>query len=650
MVFALICGLILGNAVGLLELISNVDPSLFFRSFQNTLIVILTVIVLYSAGGLLTGCLAGGLLVVCYSLVHRNDGKITSVYSHTFTFLIALFFFLTLSSWIHRIYCVNEPWTSAKGLILTLIILVFSFGLYYFVLNVTRHFISEKNSLGKNTGIVSTLIFVIICVFGLYLLTGARSKSSGTAKSVPESRLLDLPNIILITIDTLRADHLHCYGYQRIQTTEIDRIAEEGVLFENAISHIGSTGPSHSSILTSQYPRSHMVLRNGYPLSTELVLLPEILKDHGYLTAAFVSSAALAKRMGFDQGFDFFVETYDDGLLTLVDQTRKLMLSELVFSTSIYQIFERILPKLPAQTDAASVNSFLLPWLREHRNNSFFLWLHYYDPHEPFTPPPPYDTMYWEKNREVTKLQYSTQFMDIFRNQHNLTPDEIERVISLYDGEVTFVDCAIGEVMRELEALGIRDNSFLIVTADHGEQLYEHHRAIGHFLFLYEPIVHVPLIFSYPGVLPAGMRMESLVQSIDIAPTILEAIHVPVHKNFEGVSLYGMMKSRWDQGNRRFTFSEVFSLDTEYDTKVIRSNKWKLFDYHNEKKNPELFRIDIDRKECNNVYEDNETYRMLNSELEMWNRRFPQVNAVTFPPPVIDKEIQQRLNSLGYIN
>ena len=649
--FLLLCGLILGNMTALSELILKTDPHHFFRSLQNSVIVIVTFCILYSVAGLLLGGLVGFLYAVLLPATgkRRHTGTSQS-YSRGFSLLTALLFFLLLGSWVHRFHFVNEPLTTPRSLLASLIIIVGSVILYGILKILSRRLLPDGNSSWNNAARVCCLLIATFFVFCSYLVVGSRSEIRRDREYDPSGTSLDLPNIILFTLDTLRADHLHCYGYERIQTPAIDSIAGEGVLFENAIAHIGSTGPSHASILTSQYPRTHETLKNGYPLSEKLLLLPEILKDSGYTTAAFVSSAALALRLGFDQGFDYFDEVYDDGMLTLIDATRTMSLRDLVFATPIYRIFERLLPKLPSQTDAGTVNSHVLPWLRENADRSFFLWVHYYDPHTPFTPPPPYDTMYWSGDDETIKYQHHSQFMDIYDNERDLTGEELQRIISLYDGEVTFTDHAVGEIMRELERLELQDNTLVIITADHGEQLYEHHRVIGHFRFLYEPIIHIPLIFRHPGVLPGGRRLKSQVQSIDIAPTIMDVLGLAMPAGFEGMSLYPMILSRQDGCDREYVFSEVFSADTHWDTKVVRSEKWKYFSFHREGREPELYRIDTDSCENNNLYHEGTETERLKIVLEEWDSKFPDINAVTFPPPAISQDIRERLHSLGYIN
>ena len=649
--FLLLCGFVLGSVAAFTEFILTIEPHYFCRSLYNSSIVIVTICMLYSVGGLIVGFLVGFLSTVILRVPRQKQRTGESrLYSRGFSLLAALMFFLLLGSWVHRFHFVSEPLTTPRSLLASFIILVGSIVLYGILQLVTRRILQDRASFRRNAVPVCSLLIASLFAFGIYLAAGSSTEIRRDSEPDPSGSILDLPNIILFTLDTLRADHLHCYGYDSIETPNIDSIALEGALFENAIAHIGSTGPSHTSILTSQYPRTHEVLRNGYPLSDRLHLLSEILRDRGYTTAAFVSSAALSLRLGFDQGFDYFDEAYDDGLLALIDAARTINLSELIFLTPLYRIFERMLPTLPAQTHAGTVNSHVMPWLEANADRSFFLWVHYYDPHEPFTPPPPYDTMYWSGDDETTKFQYYSQFMDIYDDQRDLTGEELRRMISLYDGEVTFTDHAVGEIMGKLERLGIKDNTLVIITADHGEQLYEHHRTIGHFWFLYEPIVHIPLIFWYPGMIPGGVRLRSQVQSIDIAPTIMEALGLPMPEGFEGMSLYPMILSGQDIGGREYAFSEVFSNDTYWDTKVVRSEKWKYFNFHREGRDPELYRIDADSMENDNLHpEEGESHR-LKRILDKWDSEFPDMNAVTFPPPVISQDIRKRLHSLGYIN
>ncbi len=299
-------------------------------------------------------------------------------------------------------------------------------------------------------------------MMALCLLTAcSRAKESGS-KSDDRSP----PNIILITVDTLRADHLGCYGYRAARTPNIDRLAMEGVRVEHAIAPTPLTLPSHTSILTGLEPPAHGVRDNGtYRVPEAAETLAERLEAEGYQTQAFVSAEVLHSRYNLDQGFD----GYDDELW-----------NEAGASDFMYR-----------ERAGQHTMDRALEWLTTRSSQStkdapFFVWLHLFDPHVPYDPP--------EADAKLSP-----------------TP---------YDGEIASVDRQIGRLITALEREGILDETILAFTSDHGESLGEHQEAT-HAIFIYESTVHVPLIFRYPRKLPAHGIYAGATRSADIMPTLL---------------------------------------------------------------------------------------------------------------------------------
>ncbi|HXH28370.1 MAG TPA: sulfatase, partial [Candidatus Polarisedimenticolia bacterium] len=299
------------------------------------------------------------------------------------------------------------------------------------------------------------------------------------------------PSVVLITIDTLRADHLGCYGYARQTTPRIDALAAQGALFTRAYTSLPRTTQSIASILTGKFPRDHGARGLFSTLSPVNVTLAEVLRDQGYDTAAIVSNMFLRPGRGFEQGFAL----YDNP------------------------------PRRWDGDSADEVTSTALSWLRQRPSGRpFFLWLHYLDPHWTYRPSPPYDTLFeggrtppaLPLDREVAEGRL-TKGQIIFQNR--LTPAQVDRVVRLYDGEIRQVDAALGPV---LEALGrLNPPPLIVLTSDHGESLGEHGYYFAHGEYLYQPTLHIPLILHLPGRIPPGLRSEALAQNIDVAPTIL---------------------------------------------------------------------------------------------------------------------------------
>ncbi len=291
-------------------------------------------------------------------------------------------------------------------------------------------------------------------------------------------------NVLLITIDTIRADRVGCYGYAAAGTPNLDRLAAEGVRFANAYAQVPLTLPSHCSIMTGTYPPDHLVRNNGtYSLGSGLPTLAGTLKARGYTTAAFVASFTLDSRFGLARGFDL----YDDGVQG-----------------------EEALKSFRSERDAGAVLAALGPWIEKNRGERFFGWAHFYDPHLPYAPPPPFDIDY--KGRR-------------------------------YDGEIAYVDHIVGKLLELLKSRGLLDRTLILVAGDHGEALGEK-KEIDHGLFLYDGTLKVPLIIRFAGGLPAGLVVPARVRLIDIMPTILDLLGIAVPDGVRGTSLLPYVRGR----------------------------------------------------------------------------------------------------------
>lgn len=287
--------------------------------------------------------------------------------------------------------------------------------------------------------------------------------------------------MLLVTLDTTRADHIGCYGARAAKTPNIDALAARGVRFRQAITSVPLTAPSHASILTGLLPPTHGVRNNGEaPLASEQVTLAEILRDHGYQTAAFVSAFVLDRRFGLDQGFD----VYDDD----VQRTNA--------ANSFGGLNER-------RGDATT--SAMLAWLAQRKpSQPFFTWVHLYDAHEPYAPPPPFDKEF--AGRE-------------------------------YDGELAFVDAQVGRMIAGLQSAGLLETTMIALVADHGESLGEHREA-SHGRTIYDAVMHVPWILVCPGTSSAsGEVVDDVVSTVDLLPSLLDALGLPLPQRLDGQSL-----------------------------------------------------------------------------------------------------------------
>ena len=317
----------------------------------------------------------------------------------------------------------------------------------------------------------------VLCIFWL----------AATAFAAPPAHNSATPNVILITLDTVRADRMGFLGSQRGLTPNLDALAKQSAVFTRAYSQVPLTTASHATILTGTYPQFHQVNDFGVPLAQELPYAPYLLHKKGYHTAAFVGSLVLdpATRSapGFERGFD----VYDAGF-------HRRHAGE-----DRYGAIER---------RGGEIIGRALTWLTANHDGPFFIWIHLYDAHDPYDPPEPYKTRYAS------------------------TP---------YDGEIAYVDAAVGKFIEWLRYRGLYDGSLIAVMADHGEALGEHGEAT-HGIFLYDETIHVPLLFKLPAQRSAGRRIDSRVGLVDVLPTILQGSGVPIPSQVQGQSLLTLLK------------------------------------------------------------------------------------------------------------
>jgi arylsulfatase A-like enzyme len=358
-------------------------------------------------------------------------------------------------------------------------------------------------------------------------------------------------NIVLISIDTTRADFFGCYGDHAAVTPHMDQLATEGVLFENFYSTINTTLAAHSSMITGLYPPHHGVGRNSMRLGASNLTLAEFLRSQHYKTAAFIGSFALASVFGFNQGFDTFNESFIGSPSDYVER-------EVQVSTRGKKKFEVIVPKTNVgriSRSAEEVNQAFFDWLSQNKSAKFFAFVHYYDPHFPYLPAEkwykkhlneiPPGTPLTQEEREPLEntlqnlIDPNVKFRseDIDRIHY---PEPVNALLKLYLSEIEYIDFALGQVLQRLEKDGLRSKTILIVTADHGENLVEHwnmNSFFRHGFLTHETETHVPFIISAPGFLPEGKRVRDVASQIDIFSTVLQLAGVKRIPLTDGISL-----------------------------------------------------------------------------------------------------------------
>ena len=451
-----------------------------------------------------------------------------------------------------------------------------------------------------------TFLTTIVVTFVVIYSSGANAQEPGALpeagpSSRPATRELQpaYPNIIVITLDTTRADRMDFLGSKRGLTPNLDLLAKDSAIFTRAYSQAPLTPASHSTIFTGTYPQYHQVLIFPIPLAQDLPYLPDILKQHGYSTAAFVGSIAVDPKWGvpgFDRGYDTYDAGYNwDGYTS---KTR-------------YQTVER---------RGGEVVDRALSWLNKQQQGPFFLWVHLFDPHDPYDPPEPYKTRYAK------------------------TP---------YDGEIAYVDSAMGKFFRQLKKSGLYDNTIIALTADHGESLGAHGEKT-HGIFIYDETIRVPLLIKLAKDATAGKRIEDRVELADIMPTLLGSVGIAVPEKVQGQSLLGFLKPGTAEGDAaakawqdRGAYSQsdyghlAFAWSAE---QSIRTGKYLYI----QAPRPELYEDETDPKAQHNLAPSS---RAVAGTLSAKLKEFEQATTNTHPTPKsnMDEAKIKKLAILGYM-
>ena len=402
--------------------------------------------------------------------------------------------------------------------------------------------------------------------------------------------------VLLITVDTLRADRLGCYGTRRMETPAMDALAAEGVRFEDALAQVPITLPSHTVILTGTYPMYNGVRDfTSHGIPPGIGLLAEAFKRQGYQTAAFVSAFVLDSTWGFGRGFD----TYDDHFDPRQFETRN-----------------------PGniQRRADETIDRLLAWLRSRAagpaaGRPFFVWLHLYDPHSDYNPPEPFHTRYAGR---------------------------------LYDGEVAYTDSQLARLFAELRRRGLYDRALIVLLSDHGESLGEHGED-EHGFFVYNSTLHVPLIFKLPRGQAPPRVIQGPVGTIDVAPTLLDLLRLqdPIRRQFQGSSLAALILGRGTVANRP-VYAETYYPFNSFGWSPLRSLRTHRYNFI-EAPRPEIYDLAADPAETRDLYSQRRAdAEALRNQLRDFERRYAaQVSAPKGPP--LAPETLEKLKSLGYL-
>ena len=423
----------------------------------------------------------------------------------------------------------------------------------------------------------------VIAAAGVFLLFGRRPASFGRLAGGKAY------NVVLITVDTLRADRIGCYGFGRVETPVMDTFAAQGVRFARCTAQTPLTLPSHTTLMTGMPPLVHGVRDNGgFVVPPEITTMAELFKAKGYATSAFVGAYVLDSKWGLNQGFDYYFDQFD------LSRFEKISLASV-------------------QRPGGEVMDEALRWLETNKDGPFFAWIHLYDPHTPYDPPSP------------------------FKEKYPNNP---------YLGEIAYTDTQLGRLWSHLEDKGLRNKTFLVFAADHGESLGEHEE-MSHGFFVYESAVHVPLIFVTPFARLRGVVSPAVVSLTDVLPTVCEMSGLVPPAQIQGHSLVPLF-FKPDRPSDRLAYAETFYPRFHYgwsELQSFRDDRYKII----LSPEPELYDLSLDPGETTNIIEKQRSvFLALNDRAADFIKAAPQ-DSYKLDFSKVDEETQAKLAALGYI-
>ena len=502
---------------------------------------------------------------------------------------------------------------------------------------------------GRQVGLTGIAAAGIVCC-GVTAVLHATPYRESAAVRAPAA---GSPNVILISLDTVRADHLSVYGYGKKTSPHLEEFAKESVLFTRALSSGDMTLPSHASLFTGMYPSQHGAHfspnhRLGVPLDKRFETLAGDLRDHGYWTGGVIANGGyLSVGFGLNRGFSYWDQRLPAVILApLPSPYLRGRIRNLVVHFVATSEWDRV------SRSAEEINQAALAALgqRTQDGRPFFLFLNYMDAHIPYIPPEPYKDRFPGRDPGFTEARYIAAYLDVMAHDHKLDERDRAHLVSQYDGGIAYLDAQLGALFARLKADGLYQNSLIIVTADHGEALGERDCLDHGGLSLYEDQIHVPLLIRYPGGARKGV-VGAAAAGVDIMPTVLEAAGIAIPKHLAGQSLSAplaegreVLAESFPGGRAYFTNNARF--DRTY--RGISSASMKYI--ASSAGSPELYDIRQDPAESRNLFNPEEARsRQAAEQLSAWSRLVTQKGPGQKAGKT-DRETLERLRNLGYVS
>ncbi|UCC30775.1 MAG: sulfatase [Phycisphaerales bacterium] len=448
------------------------------------------------------------------------------------------------------------------------------------------------------------------------------------------ARLRARPNVVLISVDMLRPDHLGCYGYSRDTSPSMDRLASEGALFENAVSTTSWTLPAHAALFTGLLDSVHGCVETTKPLNADHETLAEQLRASGYATGGFFSGPYLHPVFGLAQGFTKYVDctSYPKLNATKAKRTGR------VDGFDVWEASHRDITSPRVQAAASD-------WLKQNHERPFFLFVHFWDVHYDFKPPAPYDA------------KYDPEYKGVFTGDHFLFDQwitarmpqrDLHHLVALYDGEINWTDLHIGKLLDDLDHLRLSDSTLVVLVADHGTEFFEHGDK-SHRKTLFEEVVRIPLIIRFPTHIDRDLRLSVPVSITDVLPTILDLTGLPQPNQVMGQSLVPLLRGAGGAADRVIV-SELFSGGRKMRA-VRRGNRKLIHDMLTGRSY--VYNLVSDPGEQHPIFDESDAvFRVSHADFrraQAWIQSALEGNPVASAMQPIPDDVRTKLQSLGYI-
>ncbi len=532
-----------------------------------------------------------------------------SIMSAIFSIYVTIVILVSLNIY----YNVIPSAFSKKGIFWNTLIVLSGICLYIVISKIIKKY-SRKRKLKLNVLTSYIILIAMICGFLSFSFL-LKQKTNLNLISVKNNRELKPQLVLIILIDALRYDHLSFNNYYRKTSPNLDQFFKNAVVFDNAFSISNWTVPSVVSLFTATYPDTHKVIDIETSLDPRFDSMAELFTEMNYKTAAIMGNIIFSPKAGAIQGFDYFYPFVHPFSPQYYGDCNKTFIEAIASRFIVGRYY-----------DSRNLNIKLINWLKKNKSDNLFAYIHYMDCHSPYAPP----------------FNYKKRFLEFNdKNSFSLQDFEEQELIAAYDGEIFFVDEQIGELFNELKEINLYDDSIIIVTADHGEELNDHDNW-GHGHSLYEELIHIPLAIKFPIYSGIKVRkIDSIVGLIDILPTLLDYLAIKDHKYMQGFSLLPIISNISEDFR-----SGIICTNSKHNIKCYREKSSKIIKEH---LNYLLFDIENDPLEKIDIKNKNpELFSVFKTKLEK-NFKITKNDEFRAGKIKIDLSLKEKLKALGYI-